>query len=173
MRIFLSNFCFFCVFQIKFQTMFCLLNNFVFKSAVLTKVNGMAFGLHREIERSILFAVGVQVVSHAEFVYSLHYAKRPSIKDVRTNSQKKLPSPPCPQNVRTSSPPPLSCGHTLNFKKSENFLHQKVQTSASEEPLVRTRQTRLPLTAGVFYGQPKGVYFNDLSGLYSWHNLPW
>jgi len=50
-------------------------------------------------------------------------------------NREKLTPPPlfrkCPQWLIL--PTPCSCGHTINFEKS-GFLHQKVRTSASEEP---------------------------------------
>jgi len=51
--------------------------------------------------------------------------------------------------------PPCSCGHTINFEKCKVFLHQKVRTSASTEPLplFRTGQTPLVRSADVLYGR--------------------
>jgi len=61
----------------------------------------------------------------------------------------------CPQNVRTSLPPtPLSVRTHHKFRKIRVFLHQKVRTSASEEPPppcpknVRTGQTPSPSDCG-------------------------
>jgi len=57
----------------------------------------------------------------------------PSIKDVRTKSQKR---PPYPQNVRTdtASTPSCPCGYTIIFKKPKFFCNKKNRTSASEDP---------------------------------------
>jgi len=43
----------------------------------------------------------------------------PSIKDVCSKSRKT--DPPCPQNVRTGSPPPCLCGHAINLKHPKVF----------------------------------------------------
>jgi len=51
---------------------------------------------------------------------------------------------------------PLSVRTHHRFRKIRSFLHQKVRTSASEEPLfphVRTGQSPYILSADVFYGQ--------------------
>jgi len=61
--------------------------------------------------------------------YLVH--KRPSIKTVHTRSQKLTPFPlfaKCPHWLN-----PLVCADTTLISKNPMFLHQKVQTSASEE----------------------------------------
>jgi len=62
--------------------------------------------------------------------------KGPSIKDVRTDSQKMTPLP-WPQIIRTGSIPFLlrPCGHIINFKKSDVFVPKSadVQSTASED----------------------------------------
>jgi len=52
----------------------------------------------------------------------------------------------CPHKIMKIDPP-CPCGHTINFEKSK-FLHQKVQTSASEKLL----------PCGLVYGQPLQIY---------------
>jgi len=74
------------------------------------------------------------------------------------------------KDVRKKLPPShLSVRTHYKFRKIRSFLHQKVRTSASEEPLplvrknVRTEQ--IPLTADVFYGHwtaPKGIPLSTL-----------
>jgi len=54
-----------------------------------------------------------------------------SIKNVCTKSRKFDPFPHCPHWFSPLCP----CGRTINFEKSKVFLHQKVRTSASEDPL--------------------------------------
>jgi len=50
---------------------------------------------------------------------------------------KNLPPPPLFAKCPLWLIPPCPCGHTINFEKSEDFLHQKVRTSASVLFLVR------------------------------------
>ena len=48
------------------------------------------------------------------FNLSIFIWKGLSIKDVRTKLQKLIPLPPCAQNVRTASTPPIRAGTTAN-----------------------------------------------------------
>jgi len=50
--------------------------------------------------------------------------------------------------------PTCPCGHTITFKKSEDFCAKKCKRPHLKTPLVRTGQTSYPLTADVFYGRP-------------------
>jgi len=53
--------------------------------------------------------------------------------------------------------PPFSLRTYHKFRKNPSFLHQKVWTSASEEPFVRKMfvlDNPLPLSADVLFGRP-------------------
>jgi len=58
-----------------------------------------------------------------------------------TQNREKLTSSHLVRKMSTLDQlPPCPCGHTINFEKIRVFLHQKVRTSASEEPLPLVRK---------------------------------
>jgi len=75
----------------------------------------------------------------------------PSIKNVRTKSQKIDPSP-CP------------CGHIINFEKFEVFAPKSadVRISILIRKMSALNRPLHPLTADVFYGQPLTEIANTL-----------
>jgi len=80
--------------------------------------------------------------------------KGPSIKDVRTKSRKINPSLLVRKMSALAQPPfsPCSCGHTINFEKSDDFCTKKCGRPHLKNPLPPCN--RLSQSANVFYGQP-------------------
>jgi len=64
------------------------------------------------------FAIFCSGAVHKGYLHKIMKNWPPLVQKISTMAQS--PSPPCP------------CGHTINFEKFDDFLQQKVRTSASE-----------------------------------------
>jgi len=130
----------------------------LFKLCNNNKVLGHRFRMLSIGPKSFFYILGLELNGAELLFFGAVHKRRPH------KIAKNWPPPllPCPQNVRTGSTPlpTCPCGHTINFKKTDEFLHQNVQTSTSEEPSspLSTKCPNWtktpPLTADVFYRRP-------------------
>jgi len=83
----------------------------------------------------ILITYFITLYIYNVLVFCFFFRLARGLKKTSAQNHQKLTPPPCLQNIRTASNPPLSVRTYHNFRKFVSFSQQKLWKSASEPPM--------------------------------------